>query len=151
MNLFSITAGYVGAVNPPQRLTVQVSNGSKPGPGNRRVPTYGPPFTTTGDVQPMTWKDIQMVEGLNLQGVRRSIYINGQVDGLVRAENKGGDLITDPYGRVWLVAMVLEQWDDGPNGPSWVRVAATLQDQGPPADLTQQGSGPIVPSTLTGV
>jgi len=47
-------------------------------------------------VDALTYKDIIQVDGLNLNGTRRAIYINGKVDGLVRPENKGGDLITLP-------------------------------------------------------
>jgi hypothetical protein len=65
------------------------------------------------------------MEGLNLGGVRWKAYLSGEVDAIVRPENKGGDLITISSGRhqgVWLVAQVLEQW------PNFVCAAITLQD-----------------------
>jgi hypothetical protein len=77
-------------------------------------------------VQPMTWRDLQQVSGLNLQGTRRKIYLFGRVDGIVRVLHKGGDLITIAPGGVndgvYLCTQVLEQW------PDWVSVAAVLQD-----------------------
>jgi hypothetical protein len=76
-------------------------------------------------VQPMTWRDIQNVDGLNLQGTRYKIYLYGEIDGLVRPERKGGDLIIIPSGRhagTYLVAQVLEQF------PDWVSAACTLQN-----------------------
>lgn len=77
-------------------------------------------------IQPITWRDIQQMEGLTLQGTRWKAYLYGQVDGLVRVESKGGDLITipapSPHAGVWLVTQVLEQW------PDWVVAAITLQD-----------------------
>lgn len=76
-------------------------------------------------VQALTFRDLTQIDGLNLQGTRRGIYLFGKVDGLVRAENKGGDLIAIADGvhaGIWLVAMVLEQW------PGWVKVAATQQN-----------------------
>jgi hypothetical protein len=79
----------------------------------------------TGQVQPMTWRDLQMVEGVNLGGVRWKIYLFGEVDGIVRPEKKGGDLITISTGRhqgVWLVTQVLEQF------PDWVCAAIVLQN-----------------------
>lgn len=77
----------------------------------------------TAQIQPMSYKDIQQTEGLNLNGTRRSIYINGALNGLVRPQFKGGDIVTFPRtGEIWLIAMVLEQW------PDWVKVAATLQN-----------------------
>lgn len=77
-------------------------------------------------IQPVTWRDIQQMDGLNLEGIRWKAYLNGQVDGLVRPERKGGDLIIISSGRhqgVWLVAQVLEQF------PDWVCAAITMQNQ----------------------
>ena len=65
------------------------------------------------------------MEGLNQQGDQIAFYLNGEVDGLVRQRNKGGDLITistGPLAGVYLVTLVLEQWND------WCKVAATLQN-----------------------
>ena len=77
-------------------------------------------------VQPLTWRDLQQLDGLNLQGTRRKIYLYGRADGAVRPLAKGGDLITIATGGVndgiYLVAQVLEQF------PDWVSVAATLQN-----------------------
>lgn len=76
-------------------------------------------------VQPVTWRDIQQMDGLNLQGTRVKIYLHGAVDGLVRPERKGGDLIiiADGVNRgTYLVAQNLEQW------PDWVSCATTLQN-----------------------
>ena len=76
-------------------------------------------------VQALTFRDITMVEGLNLQGDRLAIYFNGRVEGLVRPDRRGGDLVTMPDGSVWLVAMVLEGWSRSAN---WTKVAVTLQN-----------------------
>jgi hypothetical protein len=76
-------------------------------------------------VQPLGWRDLQQLDGLNLQGTRRKIYIHGEIDGIVRSENKGGDLIVVASGvnvGTWLVAQVLEAW------PDWCCVAVTLQN-----------------------
>lgn len=81
-------------------------------------------LTVMAQVQALTFRDLQQIDGLNLQGTRRAIYLYGKVQGINRAENKGGDLITvaagDAAGK-WLVAEVLEQW------PDWVKVACTQQ------------------------
>jgi hypothetical protein len=79
-------------------------------------------FSLSAQIQALAFRDIVQIEGLNLQGTRRAIYLSGEIDGLVRADNKGGDLITFSNGGVWLTAMVLEQW------PDWVKVAATFQN-----------------------
>ncbi len=88
-------------------------------------------MTTTlqlqAQIQPIAWKDIQMMDGLNIEGLRWKVFLTGQIDGLVRGERKGGDLLVIPRGHrhagTWLVAQVLEQW------PDWVMAAITLQNQ----------------------
>jgi hypothetical protein len=122
MNLNAIVSGAVGAVNPRVPLSLQVSQGSTVGADFKPVPSYAPAVTVMGQVQPMTWRDIQMTDGLNLTGTRRVIYLDGNFDGIVRVSAKGGDLISTPSGEIYLVAMVLETW------PDFCKVAATLQD-----------------------
>ena len=76
-----------------------------------------------GQVQPMQYRDLMQMDSLNVQGTRRKIYIYGEVDGVVRSWLKGGDLITDTRGDVWLVAVVAEQWKT-----NWVAALCTLQN-----------------------
>lgn len=121
MNLHGIVAGVIGAVNPLQSLIVQVSTGYT-NTGGTRTPTFAKPVTVQGQVQSLTFSDLRQLEGLNVQGIQRAIYINGRIDGLVRSMNKGGDLITTEDGTVWLVSHVLEYW------PDWCKVAVTLQN-----------------------
>ena len=123
MDLHGLVSGVIGAVNPLVPLSIQVSTGpSATAPDGKRSPTYADAVVVLGQVQALTFRDIQQIDGLNLQGTRRAIYISGNIDGLVRPTNKGGDLITLPDGTVYLVAMVLETW------PEWCKVAVTLQN-----------------------
>lgn len=127
MNLHGIVAGQIGAVNPFITVSIQVSTGSTPSANGQRVPTYAPAVERRAQVQPASYKDLQMVDGLNQGGERRKIYLYGVVDGLVRVENKGGDLITISGGvnaGVWLVNQTIEQW------PDWVAAVITLQNGG---------------------
>jgi hypothetical protein len=125
VNLHGIVSGVIGAVNPAIMASVQVSTGHTTAASGKQTPTFGPPVSVPAQVQPLTYKDIQQVEGLNLNGTRRAIYLNGAVNGLVRVSNKGGDLITiasGPNAGTWLVALVLEAW------PDWTKCAVTLQN-----------------------
>lgn len=125
MNLHGIVGPIIGAINPPIPAIIKFSSGAVTNPNGTQTPGYfNPPSTITAQVQPMTYRDLMQVEGLNLQGTRVSIYVNGEVDAIVRVTKRGGDLITiksGPHAGVYLTALVLEQWD------SWVKVAATLQ------------------------
>lgn len=122
MNLNGIVAPITAAVTPQVLLTVLISAGTYVmGDDGARTPQYLPPQQVYGSIQPMTYRDLIQVEGLNLNGTRRSIYLNGQIRGIVRDVQKGGDLVRTPNGEEWLVALVIESW------PDWCKVAATLQ------------------------
>lgn len=125
MNLNGIVSGAISAVNPQTLATVMVSTGSTSAPNAARTPTYRTVRGVPVQVQPMSYKDLMQTEGLNLNGTKRSIYVNGRVDGIVRSENKGGDLIIltgCANAGTWLVVQILEQW------PDWVKCACVLQD-----------------------
>ena len=124
MNLHAIVSGAIGTVNPFAPFDVKVSTGYTNNPDATRTPLYTTVSGVMGQVQSLTFRDLQQLEGLNLQGIRRAIYLDGRIDGLVRPAKKGGDLIIGCDGSVWLVAMVLEYW------PDWCKVAVTLQNNG---------------------
>jgi hypothetical protein len=125
MNLHSLANSVVAVVNPNVRLQIQVSTGSTINPDGKRVPSYASSILVLGQVQPLGYRDIQQADALNIQGIRKTIFINGNVDGLVRVTNKGGDLITvldGPNMGVYLVAQIEEAWAD------WCKALVTLQD-----------------------
>lgn len=126
MNLHGVAGSVVGAVNPPVQLRFLQSNGYATAADGTRTPAYLPPVLICGQVQPLTYKDLVQTEGLNLNGVRKAIYIGATVNGVVRAAMKGGDVFVTPDSYVWLVNVVLEAF------PSWTKVAVTLQDDGAP-------------------
>jgi hypothetical protein len=126
LNLNAIASQVIPAVNPFTAATLAISLGSTTDATGKRTPKFQiPVFNVFAQVQALTFRDIQQIDYLNLQGTRVAIYLNGEVDGLVRVAKKGGDIITimqGPHAGVYLVALVLEQWND------WVKVAATLQN-----------------------
>ena len=122
MNLHQIVSGAIGAVNPFVPVTVRVSTGYTVAADGSQVPAYAADQTVSAQVQSLSYNDIQHLDALNIQGVRSAIYLNGQLSGLVRPENKGGDLVVFGDGTVYLVAVVLENW------PDWCKVAVTLQN-----------------------
>jgi len=96
MNLNQIAGNAVQAIRPSVPGVVRVSTGYATGDDFSRTPTYRDVAGVPMWVDALTYKDLMQVDGLNLNGTRRAIYINGSVDGLVRPENKGGDLIFLP-------------------------------------------------------
>jgi hypothetical protein len=124
MNLHAIALSAVAAINPCVTATIRRSTGYTTADDGSRTPSYAKPARVQVQVQSLQYNDLIMTDGLDIQGERRAMYINGNWDGVVRADQTGGDLITLPDGSVWLVAMVLENWAsvDG-----WVKVAVTRQ------------------------
>lgn len=122
MDLMGLTSAAVGAINPPTPLAVKVSTGSTISADGTPTPTYATPVTVYGQVQPLSYADLRQLEGLNIQGSTNAVYFEGEIDAIIRSKDKGGDLITDPAGNVYLVTQVLELWAD------WCKVAVTLQN-----------------------
>lgn len=128
MNLQQITAGVVSAVNPMVPVSVQISNGNTVNADYSRTPAYLPAIILQGQIQSLTFSDLRQLEGLNIQGSKRAVYLQGDIEGLVRETNKGGDILTFPDGTIFLVTTVLENWNppDGTNS-GWCKIAVTEQ------------------------
>jgi hypothetical protein len=125
VNLQAITAGAVGAINPPLFCTLRVSTGYTIAADASQVPTYAVVTGVSCQIQALTYTDLMKLGSLNLEGIRRKIYLGGDIEGVDRAAIKGGDVFTFPNGDVWLVAQVLEHWG-GRDG--WTSVAVTRQN-----------------------
>jgi hypothetical protein len=127
MNLHGLVQGVIGAVNPNIPAQVFASTGYTTGADGKRVPTYAAPVTIQIQVQALTYTDLVKLDGLNIQGERRAVYLNGDWNGAVRVDQQGGDLLKFPDHpggpvRTWLAAMILENW------PDWTKIACTLQN-----------------------
>ena len=124
MNLHGIVGPIIGAVNPFIPAVLMKSTGFVVTPDYSRIPTYRE-CQVTAQVQALSGKDFRQVEGLNLNGTVRSIYLYGSATATERVSSKGGDLIAfmdRGRARLWLVNQVMEQW------PDWCKVVSTLQD-----------------------
>lgn len=122
MNLLSLTTGAIQTVNPNIIGTVKVSTGAVMNPDYSDLTTYNTFPNQSFQVQALSGWQIRQAEQLNLQGIVRSVYLNGAIEGLDRPAGKGGDLLVFS-GSTWLVTEVAEPWgNDG-----WTRVVVTLQ------------------------
>lgn len=125
MNLHQVVSGAIGAVNPFVPVTVKMSTGhSATADDGTQTPTYSTLTGQPAQAQPLAYKEITHLDSLNVQGTRKAFYMRGAVSGLIRAREKGGDLIVMADGTAWLVVLVSEQW------PDWCRVVCTLQTDG---------------------
>jgi len=121
MDLHGMVSGVIASINPHVFVTFRASDGYSNVSG-KRTAKYKDDVTAEAQIQPMQYRDLQQTEGLQLSGTRRKIYLYGTANATVRVTEKGGDIIIDTDGNVWLTALVLEQW------PDWCAVAVTLQN-----------------------
>lgn len=123
MDLRGIANGVTSTVNPNQTVTVLRSTGYTIGAGRRQVPGYAAPITGPGQIQALDANDIKQLDGLNIQGTIRAIYLRGVLAGVIRPDGTGGDIVQID-GQEWLVVKVLEGW------PTWTKAAIVLQMPG---------------------
>jgi hypothetical protein len=124
MNLHAVAGPIVSAVNPTVTASYQQSNGYSTSPSGKQVPAYFAAVSIQVQLQALTYKDLVQIDGLNLNGQAHGMYVSGDIQGIVRQQNKGGDLITLPDGSVWLVVHVLENWF---STSGWAKCAVVRQ------------------------
>ena len=120
MDLRGIANGVTTAVNPNKTVTVLRSTGYTIGAGRKQVPSYADPVSGPGQIQALDANDIKQLDGLNVQGTIRAIYLRGNLAGVIRPDGTGGDIV-QIAGQDWLVVKVLEGW------PTWTKAAIVLQ------------------------
>jgi hypothetical protein len=125
MNLHGIVTGCVGVVNPFVPATIMRSTGYTISPDGTQVPQYETIGNVMVQMQALSSEDLHQVEGLNLQGNKNAIYLDGQWNGIVRISQEGGDLFMIG-GSWWLATIVLENW------PDWTKLAL-VQQVAPPS------------------
>ena len=123
MDLRGLANGVTTTVNPNKTVTVRRSTGYTIGAGRKQVPGYADPVTGPAQIQALDANDLKQLDGLNIQGTVRAIYLRGVLAGVVRPDGTGGDLV-EIGAETWLVVKVLEGW------PTWTKAAIVLQMPG---------------------
>lgn len=116
----------VQVVNPDIVGLFLASTGSAPNASFKQVPTYAAGVDVRLQVQAISARDLKHMEGLNIEGVLRSVHMYGDSQGVVRVAQHGGDLLRFPEvpggtTLVWKVVKVIETW------PDWCHVVVNLQ------------------------
>lgn len=125
MNLHSIVGPIVAAINPWVTASIQPSQGYTTNGDGSRIPAYGAPISVQVQMQPLQYRDLVQIDGLNIGGKRRAMYANGEWDAVVRSQQEGGDLVTLPDGSVWLLVFQFEDWN---STAGWTKFCVTLQN-----------------------
>lgn len=122
MNVRGLANSVTQVVNPNETVSVLRSTGYTTGAGARQAPSYAAPVTGIAQVQALDGDDLKQIEGLNIQGTLKAIYLRGALAGVVRPDQTGGDIIKRKNdAETWLVVKILEAW------PDWVKAVIVLQ------------------------
>lgn len=119
MNLRGIANRATSTINPNVPGVFQVNTGFTTIQGGKRVPSYNS-VDVIVQLQELSSTDLRQVDSVNIQGILRSAYLNGNFNGVNRPEQKGGDILMIGEEK-WLVVKVPELW------PDWCRVIINLQ------------------------
>lgn len=126
MDLRGIANGVVQVTNQNISVVWMQSTGyTTAADGTRTATTTS--STIAAQVQGLSAGDLRHTDALNIEGVKRSVHMYGNVQGVVRADQKGGDILQFPEVpggavRNWRVISVMETW------PTWARVIVVLQN-----------------------
>jgi hypothetical protein len=124
LNLHSIAKGLIASINPPTALTVQQSTSYTVNADFSQTPQYTLVQIPDADVQGLDQSALQLVERMNIQGLSKRVWVDGQFFAVVRAAARGGDIITDPTGTTWKITAVPEGWDQS----GWCSFIMTMQN-----------------------
>ncbi len=121
MDLRSIANSVSQTVNPNKIVTILKSSGYSIGTGRKQVPSYSTGVTLPAQIQALDSKDLKQLDGLNIQGTIKAIYVRGAFAGVIRPEGVGGDIVQID-GQDWLIVKILEGW------ALWTKAAIVLQN-----------------------
>lgn len=124
MNLHGIVRTAINMVNPDLLAVLLRSSGYITGVDGRQVPSFQS-YRGKIQVQGTSREDLKHINDLNMQGVFRKVYILGNWAGVIRADQRGGDVLK--FAQVpgtaiqeWRIVQVLETW------PDWCSVLVCL-------------------------
>ena len=125
-NVRALANKYIQVTNKNQQINWVQSNGYVTDDAGKRTPKTIT-LTVDAQVQALSATDLKHIDGLNITGVMRSVYMYGNAAGVVRVDQLGGDILVFPEcaggcNRNWLITQVMETWSD------WCHVIVTLQD-----------------------
>lgn len=135
LNLRGIANRAIQGVNPNVLVEILRSTGYTTDDSGNRTPTFESIYASV-QVQPVSYSDRAQLDGLNIQGVSRIVYLSAAVVGVIRIQQKGGDQIIFPLNLmpedapdpdtglapVWQITAVLEAYASG-----WRKCSCTLQ------------------------
>ena len=129
LNLHNLVGGTIDTLNPRYVGVWRRSTGYTVASDGTQTPTYTS-GTATMRVQALSGKDLRHEAFLNMQGVKRSVSLFSNIQGVNKPDVQGGDILQFPENRGgpnrdWKVVVVFETWT--PDAAGWCRVGVVLQ------------------------
>lgn len=126
MNLHGIVRGAITSVNPDILAVFRQSTGNTVDAAGNQAPQFTDVPDVLIQVQAAEAEDLTHINNFNQEGVYRAVYMYGNTQGVVRPNQKGGDILQFPQTpdaavQDWLVVKVSETW------PDWSKVTVCLQ------------------------
>lgn len=125
-SLRAFANSVTSTLNPNVPGNAYISQGYTTQPSGKRIPAFTKVTDRSFQVQALSGGELQHSDSLNIQGVKRGVYLDGTVNGVRRALGKGGDIL-EFDGSFWLIVDVTEPWD----GAGWCKVIVTEQTTPP--------------------
>jgi hypothetical protein len=135
MNLHGIFRNTIPSINPDVAVVYVASAGAPTvNAAGKSTSSYASPVNVRAQVQPVTGQDLRKYDFLQAQGIYRAVYLFGDIEGIVRSAQKGGDLLKFPMSQApgstvytWLVRQVDETWTSDATQGGWCRVIVVQQ------------------------
>jgi hypothetical protein len=124
LNLHGIVSAAISAVNPNVTADWQQSIGNTTNADFSRTPSYAPAVEVEIQSQALTFKDLVQLSGVNIAGEALAFYVNGNVQGVSRPGEAGGDIFTFDDGSKWLCVHILENFS---RSSGWTKCAVVRQ------------------------
>lgn len=126
MDIYGLANSAIQVLNENQNIIWKKSTGyTTDEETGQRTPQYQE-IEIQAQIQPMSSDTLQFVDGMNQGGLSRSVWMIGDVQSVLRSEQRGGDLLIFPLEgettpSVWKVTSVIEAWQN------YAHVVAVLQ------------------------
>lgn len=113
-NVRALANKYIQVTNKNQQINWVQSNGYITDDAGRRTPKTIT-LTVEAQVQALSATDLKHVDGLNITGVMRSVYMYGNAAGVVRVDQIGGDILVflKPPAVAIVTGLSLKSWKHG--------------------------------------
>jgi hypothetical protein len=109
MNLHAIAGPVISAINPTQTVDIATGSGVTQAADFSVTPNYSI-ASFPAQIQALTGRELRHVDALNIQGTMRSLYLYGNVTGVLRFSQTNGSLVKFADGSIWMCFAEFEPW-----------------------------------------